>query len=170
VGNFRFNAAYTHKTKFDQFFGATGEKFSVLGTAGFNTTFPSVEDEGRLNLGYEAGGFNGNLFFNYLGGYRNWSGSSLVPIVRVNGFPTDGGDKVKSFTTIDANIAYTFSDVGMLDDVQVFLDATNLLDEDPPQYNVFAIGGNNGVGVAGYDPVNANPLGRVITVGFRTKF
>ena len=74
IGNFRVNAAYTHKTKFDQFFGETGQKFSVLGTAGFNTTFPSVEDEGRLNLGYEAGGLNANLFFNYLGSYRNWSG------------------------------------------------------------------------------------------------
>jgi iron complex outermembrane receptor protein len=90
--------------------------------------------------------------------------------VRVNGFPTDGGDPVDSFTTIDANVSYTFSDLGMLDDLQVFLDATNLFDEEPPQYNVFAIGGNNGVGVAGYDPVNASPLGRVITVGFRTRF
>lgn len=170
IGNFRVNAAYTHKTKFDQFFGETGQKFSVLGTAGFNTTFPSVEDEGRLNLGYEAGGLNANLFFNYLGGYRNWSASTLVPLVRVNGFPTDGGDQVDSFTTIDANIAYTFSDLGMLKDLQLFLDATNVFDEEPPQYNVFAIGGNNGVGVAGYDPVNASPLGRVITVGFRTRF
>jgi iron complex outermembrane recepter protein len=58
----------------------------------------------------------------------------------------------------------------MLKDLQLFLDATNLFDEEPPQYNVFAIGGNNGVGVAGYDPVNASPLGRVITVGFRTRF
>ena len=54
---FRVGAALTHKTKFDQFFGATGAKFSVLGTAGFNTTFPSVEDEGRLSFGYERQAF-----------------------------------------------------------------------------------------------------------------
>ncbi len=53
AGQFRVGAALTHKTKFDQFFGAAGTKFSVLGTAGFNTTFPSVEDEGRLSFGYE---------------------------------------------------------------------------------------------------------------------
>lgn len=40
----------------------------------------------------------------------------------------------------------------------------------PPQYNTFAIGGNNGVGVAGYDPINASPLGRVLTVGVRARF
>jgi iron complex outermembrane receptor protein len=58
----------------------------------------------------------------------------------------------------------------MFRETQLFLDATNLADKDPPQYNVFAIGGNNGVGVAGYDPVNASPLGRVITLGVRAKF
>ena len=53
---------------------------------------------------------------------------------------------------------------------ELFLDALNLFDEEPPQYNAFAIGGNNGVGVAAYDPVNASPLGRVLTVGVRTRF
>jgi iron complex outermembrane receptor protein len=57
-----------------------------------------------------------------------------------------------------------------LRDVQFFLDTTNLLDEEPPQYNAFAIGGNNGVGVAGYDPINAGPLGRVMTLGVRARF
>ena len=56
AGGFNIGAALTHKTKFDQFFGANGTKFSVLGTAGFNTTFPSVEDEGRLELRLRAGG------------------------------------------------------------------------------------------------------------------
>jgi iron complex outermembrane receptor protein len=164
AGAFNVGASFTHKTKFDQFFGANGTKFSVLGTAGFNTTFPSVEDESRLNFGFERGDFKANVFYNYLGGYLNWSGGTAIPLTRVGGFPTGGGDPVDSFSTIDLNVAY------QLRDTQLFLDATNLLDEDPPQYNVFAIGGNNGVGTAGYDPVNASPLGRVITLGVRTRF
>jgi iron complex outermembrane receptor protein len=158
-------ASITHKTKFDQFFGANGTKFSVLGTAGFNTTFPSVEDEARLSFGYDRESFRLNLFYNYLGSYRNWSGAAAVQPTRVAGLPNGGGgDPVDSFATIDLNVAYD------LRDTQLFLDATNLLDEEPPQYNTFAIGGNNGVGVAAYDPVNASPFGRVITVGVRTRF
>ena len=165
AGVFRVGAALTHKTKFDQFFGAAGTKFSVLGTAGFNTTFPSVEDEGRLSFGYERQAFALRLFYNYLGGYKNWSGTAAVQPTRVNGLPNgEGGDPVDSFATVDANVSYAFGDT------QVFLDATNLFDEEPPQYNAFAIGGNNGVGVAAYDPVNASPLGRVFTVGVRARF
>jgi iron complex outermembrane recepter protein len=170
IGNFVLGAAYTYKDKFDQFFGATGTKFSVLGTAGFNTTFPSVKDEGRLSVRYGIGAFSANAYYNYLGSYRNWSGSTAIPVVRVGGFPVSGGDPVDSFGTLDLNVSYRFQDLWFSRETQLFVDATNVLDEDPPQYNTFAIGGNNGVGVAGYDPVNASPLGRVITVGIRAKF
>jgi iron complex outermembrane receptor protein len=40
IGKFNLGAAFTRKTKFDQFFGDNGTVFSVLGTSGFNTTFP----------------------------------------------------------------------------------------------------------------------------------
>ena len=164
-GSMNVGAALTHKTKFDQFFGANGTKFSVLGTAGFNTTFPSVEDEARLSFGYEREAFRVNVFYNYLGDYRNWSGTAAVQPTRTAGFPNGGGgDPVDSFATVDLNVAF------QLRDTELFLDALNLFDEDPPQYNTFAIGGNNGVGVAGYDPINASPLGRVLTVGVRTRF
>ena len=88
AGSFSIGAAMTHKTKFDQFFGDTGEKFDVLGTAGFNTTFPSVEDEARFNFGYARGNFDFNIFYNYLGDYLNWSGTTAIPLTRVNGLPT----------------------------------------------------------------------------------
>jgi len=165
AGTISIGAALTHKSEFDQFFGENGTKFSVLGTAGFNTTFPSVEDESRLRFGYDRAAFRVNLFYNHLGGYRNWSGTAAIQPTRVNGLPDGGGgDPVESFSTVDLNVAY------QLRSAELFLDATNLLDEEPPQYNVFAIGGNNGVGVAGYDPINASPLGRVITLGARLRF
>ena len=171
LGNFNVGASLTHKTKFDQFFGASGTKFSVLGTAGFNTTFPSIENEGRVNLGFDRGPLSASLFYNYLGGYKNWSGSTATPIVRVNGLPSSGGDSVDSFATVDLNLAYKFAEAGFFRETQVFMDVTNLFDEDPPHYSNFTGGaGGAGTTVAGYDPINASPLGRVITLGVRAKF
>ena len=80
----------------------------MLGTAGFNTTFPSVEDEGRLSFGYTREALRFNIFYNYLGGYLNWSGTAAVQPTRVAGLPDGGGgDPVDSFATVDANVAYS---------------------------------------------------------------
>jgi iron complex outermembrane recepter protein len=78
---------FTRKLKFDQFIGATGGVFSVLGAAGFNTTFPSVKTEGRFNLGYDSDSLSANAFVNYLGKYTNWGGNVANPIVRINASP-----------------------------------------------------------------------------------
>ncbi len=164
-GKLNFGASLSRKLKFDQFFGATGVKFSPLGTAGFNTTFPSVKSEMRFNLGYDIGGFNANFYYNYLGGYVNWSGGVANPLIRANGVPVGGGDAVKSFGTLDVNLSYTLKDMGFLKQAQLFFDATNLFDKAPPQYNAFVTNGT-----VGYDNINASPIGRVITVGIRTKF
>ena len=162
------SAAYTHKNKFDQFFGANGAAFSVLGTAGFNTTFPSVKNEGRLNVGFSRAAFSANAFLNYLGKYTNWSGSVATPITRVNGLPTGVGDSVASFTTLDLNLSYKFEDMGFARELQLFLDGTNVLGRKPPQYNTFGVGGVTGS--AGFDGINASPLGRIVTLGVRAKF
>jgi iron complex outermembrane recepter protein len=164
-GKINVGAAVTRKLKFDQFFGAGGRVFSVLGTAGFNTTFPSVKTEGRANLGYEGGGLSANIFYNYLGKYLNFSGGVANPVVRTNGVPTGGGDPVKSFSTIDLNLSYKLKGLGFLNEAQLFVDATNIFDKAPPQYNAFVTNGP-----VGYDNINASPIGRVITVGIRTKF
>ena len=159
LGRFNAGAGVTRKTKFDQSIGDGGQAFSVLGTAGFNTTFPSLKLEGRANLGWQQGPLDANVYFNYTGSYLNWSGGSQVPVVRVNGIPASGGADVSANTTVDLNIGYRF-ETGTFGKTQVFLDATNLFDRDPPFYNA----------AAGYDNVNASPMGRVVTVGFRSKF
>ena len=87
------------------------------------------------------------------------------PVVRTNGVPTSGGDPVKSFSTIDLNLSYRLADFAGISETQLFLDATNLTDKAPPQYNAF-----NTNGSAGYDNINASPIGRVITLGVRAKF
>ncbi len=164
-GKFNFGAGFTRKTKFDQFFGASGTKFSVLGTAGFNTTFPSLEFEGRFNVGWDWGGLSANVALNYTGGYRNWSGSSQVAITRTNGFPTGGGAEVDAYKTMDVNLSYKLKDLGFVREASIFVDATNVFDTAPPFYNTFALNG-----ASGYDNINASPIGRVVTIGLRTKF
>ncbi len=165
VGRFNVGGSFTRKLKFDQFFGAAGKKFTVLGTSGFNTTFPSVKFEGRANLGFESGGFAADVFVNHLGTYKYWGSSVVNPIVRTGGVPTGGGDEVKAFTTVDLHLAYTFKDLAGLKEAQVYLDATNVFDKAPPFVNVFAVNG-----AVAYDNINANPLGRIVNIGLRTKF
>lgn len=157
----RFNGGFgvTRKTKFDQSIGEGADAFSVLGTAGFNTTFPSLKLEGRANFGWQQGPIDANVYVNYTDSYVNWSGGSQVAVTKVNGVPTGGGAEVASNTTVDLNVSYRF-ETSSLGKTQVFLDATNLFDVSPPFYN----------SASGYDNINASPMGRVVTVGFRSKF
>jgi iron complex outermembrane receptor protein len=166
VGNFMFDASFTHKTQFDQFFGTGGTIFSVLGTAGFNTTFPSLTDSGRAMLSYDKGPFNAVLSINYEGPYTWWGGGVVNPIVKNGaGLPTGGGDKVNAFTTIDLHAGYTLENWSLLRSANVYVDITNLLDQAPPFVNTAATNG-----AVGYDSFSANPLGRVISIGLRSKF
>ncbi len=82
----------------------------------------------------------------------------------MGGLPAGGGDKVKSNTTFDLNLNYTpmpddpFG--GTLSGSQLFVDIQNVFDKAPVFYN----------GFTGYDGYTGNPIGRLVTFGFRTKF
>ena len=159
AGTFTIGDSLTYFTKFKQSYG-DGTWYSVLNTTGSNGVFPSVQFQMRGNLGWQWGGLDANLFLNYTGAYRNWSGSATNPVtLDDNGNPTGGGDRVSPNLTIDANIAYTFSG-GWLDGKQVSLNVRNLFDRKPPFYNTSS----------GYDDYVANVIGREITLGLRLKF
>src|SRR6185312_11696234 len=98
-------------------------------------TFPSVQTVMRANLGWTGFGFSADMFINFTSGYRNWSNTSVAPIVTdANGNPVSGGDKVNSNTTIDAHLAYNFSE-GWLAGDQIYLDGKNVFDKAPPFYS-----------------------------------
>jgi len=158
AGTFRVAAAVTYFTKFDQSI-AGSPRFSVLNTTGFNNTFPSVQNQGRGNVGWDFGPVSSDLFVNWIGGYRNWSSTSVVPLVSASGIPSGGGDRVAATETIDAHVAYNFT-AGRFSGSQVFVDVTNLFDKLPAFYN----------STYGYDQYTGNVLGRVVTVGVRGKF
>ena len=170
VGKFTLGAGFSRKTQFDQFFGVGGQKFSVLGYAGYNLTFPSLKYEGRYSLGWDYKGLDANIFVNHTGSYINYGNPANPRVLGAAGtanagLPVGGGDRVKAFVTVDAHLSYTFKDAGPLKSLQLYVDASNLFDTAPPFYNTYALNG-----AVGYDGVNANPIGRVVTIGLRTKF
>jgi iron complex outermembrane receptor protein len=144
-----------------QQFGSGGERFSILNTSGFNTTFPSNKVAARLNLGYKEHGVAVNVIGNYSGSYYNWNGSAPFPLARDAVFsPVGGGQGVKAFTTVDLHGAYNFGTEGALADLEVSLTATNLFNKDPPFFNA----------AIGYDTFNANPIGRLVVLGVTKKW
>jgi iron complex outermembrane receptor protein len=159
-GTFRIGTSLTEFVKFDEAFGinSQGTYYSVLGTTGANTAFPSVQTAMRSHLGWSFEDLDAILFVNYTGAYRNW-GTPVVPIVLdANKNPAGGGDHVNANVTFDLNMSYTFSTSWTGDD-QVSLTVRNLFDKDPPFYN----------STVGYDSWVANPFGRVVEIGLKAK-
>jgi len=164
----RFGASGTYFTKYDQHFG-TNPTFSVLNTSGFNGVFPSIQFKSRAWFGADLGKLAADLYWNHIGSYKNWGGSTFTPLTRdANGNPNGGGDTVDATNTFDLHLAYKMSIGKTLNDVSLSLDVRNLTDEDPSFFN-----GNQGGfmgGAWGYDNYTANPVGRQITLRIRTNF
>ncbi|HEX8301425.1 TonB-dependent receptor domain-containing protein [Sphingomonas sp.] len=160
AGTFSIGNSITYFTRFKQSYGADGVEYSVLNSTGANGVFPSVQLQGRANLGWEYEGFSSNLFMNYTGKYRNFGGSSVLPTGKDSaGNPVSGGDLVKSNFVFDLNMRYEFKS-GFMADKEITLNIRNLFDKEPPFYN----------NASGYDGYVANPLGRVISIGLQAKF
>jgi iron complex outermembrane receptor protein len=155
-GDFRLGGSITYFTKFDQFIKG-GPTFSVLNTTGFNNTFPSIQTQARGNVGWDKGPVSADVFLNYVGAYRNWSGSTVNPVITKNGIPVGGGDNVKANLTVDLNVTYNLPD--RFKNSQIYLNVENVFDKAPSFYN----------STYGYDPYSGNVLGRVVEVGFRAK-
>ena len=157
IGQMNFDLAVSRKLSMDQQFGTGGETFSVLNTIGINTTFPSNDTAARLSVGWRRNSLSTDLFVNYTGAYLNWNGSAPFPVIRNANFsPVGGGQPVDAYTTVDLHIGYQFGNSG----ASIFFDARDLLDAKLPFVN----------GPLGYDPFNANPIGRVLTIGVTKKW
>lgn len=104
---------------------------------------------GRASFGWQAGGWATNLFVNHTDSYVD---------NRILITPVD----VDAYTTVDLRLSYNFSALfkeGALSGVTVALGALNLADEEPPQTRV-----NVPATDLGFDPTNASPLGRLISI------
>ncbi|WP_279629658.1 TonB-dependent receptor [Caulobacter radicis] len=81
--------------------------------------------------------------------------ATTAAVNRVGDLATDKGDRVKAWTTVDLNLRYR-ANGGRLAGTSLSLNVQNLFDRDPPFYDSPLS--------LGYDPANADPLGRVITL------
>jgi iron complex outermembrane receptor protein len=160
MGDFRVGVTGTQFTKYEQSFGS-GASYDILDTTGNNGQFPSVGTTLRGNVGWTKGDLSADLFLNYTGSYRNWSGNSVLPITRdANGNPNGGGDKVKASALFDANLSYDLNVGAFENPLELSLSVRNIFDKKPPFYN----------GSQGYDSFMANPFGRRATIGVTMKF
>lgn len=112
----------------------------------------------RTYLGFSRAGFTTQLNVNYVDAYSN-------PL-------TVGAGPVESWTTLDCNLSYAFSSVASawLQDSRVSLSVRNVLDEDPP---FVPVGTSTNVTLnrpIGFDPTNADPLGRFVSLEFSKRW
>ena len=161
VGTFSADLSGSVKLKMMQQFGSGGQWFSILNTSGFNTTFPSNRLAARLDLGWRESGVSAHVIANYEGSYYNWNGSAPYPLLRDAAFsPIGGGQPVVAYTTFDFHAAYNFGTSGVMANSEIDLTGVNVLNKAPPFFNT----------ALGYDTFNANPIGRLITVGISKKW
>lgn len=119
-----------------------------------NTLFNPVDLKLRGRASFARDGLSTNLFLNYVDGYNSDSTASATDI--------------ESWTTLDLNIAYDTSEqvsAGFLKDTVFRLSITNLFDENPP-----SAPGEPELGIFGYDPTNANALGRFVSLEVTKKW
>jgi iron complex outermembrane receptor protein len=166
-GRITLGTSFTYFTKFVQNFGG-GTNFSILNTSGYNTTFPSVQFKNRAQLGWAKSGISADLFWNHVGSYRNWITTSVNPItVDAQGNPTGGGDIVKASDTFDLHLQYELQSNNFMHGWQIYADAQNLFNANPPFYN----GNTSGIlgGAWGYNGFVSNPIGRLVSLGLRIR-
>lgn len=116
-------------------------------TDDINRFLRPVDFKFRNNLSWQRAGASVDLFFNYVDSYRN--GRSV-------GFEDE---KIESWMTIDLSAAYVVDNRGLLGGTRFAVNVVNLFDEEPPSVRPFIPGDIQ------YDPVNANALGRFVSIG-----
>lgn len=115
---------------------------------------------GRGELGWSLGGLSTNLFFNYTNRYH-------LTRQQIPAAAPDRYLDVRARMTVDATINYRFgpdTSLAALRGVSLQLNAQNLFDDDPP----FMI--NNGTVPVLFDPGNASPIGRIISLQLTKEF
>lgn len=160
AGQFNVGGSLTQFLRYSQAFTG-GAKYSILNSVGINSTFPAIARQARFNVGWNYEDYSLEVFVNHVGGYKNWGSGTVNPLVLdANGNVSGGGDKVRSFTTVDLHASYDFSHDGLLGESEVYVDISNVANEAPPFFN----------NTQGFDPFGSNPLGRVMSIGIRARW
>jgi outer membrane receptor protein involved in Fe transport len=132
--HFRVGANTTWLVDYRRQLTPTSTTIDLVGTAG-----QPVDLRGRLSGAWTRGSWSADLGVNY-----------------VDSYAATATTKIDAWTTVDLQIAWTAKTAdGPLKGLTLALSAQNLFDADPPFYNSPA--------GLGYDPANADPIGRFVS-------
>ena len=119
-----------------------------------DTLFDPVDLRIRGRAGFASNGFTANIFVNYADDYRIDNTAAAAP--------------VHSWTTADLSMSYDtreqFSN-SIFDNIVWRVSILNLFDEDPPATTTVP-----SLGIFGFDPTNATPLGRFVAIELTKAF
>lgn len=142
LGDVHTGISATHIFRYEQQGSPTSSIVTVVDVPG-----QPADWKGRAFAGLTNGPFNATLNVNYTDDYANT-------------FAPPGLQKVESWTTVDLALAYELSDLGWSEGSRIGLTVQNVFDEDPPFLRTGS--GSNIRYAVGFDPANANPLGRFV--------
>ena len=154
TGSLRLGGRATYTLDSVQAVSETSPEITLLDTVGNPTSFKFT-----ANAGISRGGFDSQVNVNYVDSYTNVNVAPETP--------------VDSWTTVDLSLRYDFGAKGyMLSDTVLSLNVNNLFDRDPPFVGSgFRAPSGRGLNNEyGYDPTNANPVGRFITIDMKKRF
>ncbi|HEY6515970.1 MAG TPA: TonB-dependent receptor [Steroidobacteraceae bacterium] len=147
LGTLIVDLAGNYVFKFDQSVTSTSPATDISSTVANPLALRLRAMIGWSKEGPQRPGPTVEVAVNYTGGYRN-PGSVLLPAV-------------SSWTTVDLRVAYrTREDIGWLSGMEFSLNATNLLNHDPPFVD----------DQDGYDVYNVQALGRVVSADIRKRW
>ncbi|RZJ30325.1 MAG: TonB-dependent receptor, partial [Brevundimonas sp.] len=142
-GQFTASATWTYVDRYDIRLTPGAAAVSGLGSTNLNTLGRSLpQDRGEFAIGWSGATDTVTVFAHYTGGYRN-DRSGITDAT------------IDSWTTVDLQYVRAVSPA-----LDLSVGVVNLADSDPPLAQ-FALG---------YDPVVADPRGRIFTIGLTRRF
>jgi len=132
-GTLSYGLAGTHRTEF---------KLSQAGVMGNQLSYGTPKTSAIASMGWQSGNWRTNLSLKYTAGYDIDDGQL-------------GQRSVDDFKTVDLFVGYDFQADGLLEDLSLRFNVSNLFDEDPPIYRLnnqpayrgFTLGRMFGLGV-----------------------
>lgn len=139
--NIEVGASGSYILRYGQRITSSAPLANVVSTSGYPV---ALRARGRIVGSFDRLG--AAAFVNYTDAYRN---TGVTP-----------AEKVSSWTTIDLQLSYDITRLaGVGKSARLAVNATNLFDRAPPYVN-----NPTPFSAAGFDPENANPIGRLISI------